>query len=937
MGNQFLRGVAELFYSKHSAESRDYCFVFPNRRSSLFFKRYLAEIATKPLFIPELTTINTLFSNLSGLRTSDRLYVMQVLYDVYVKHSKSEETIDDFFFWGDMLLNDFDDIDKYLVDTQKLFTNLADYQALSSDYDFLTEDQREVIETFWGNLRPSKEKENEKLFISLWESLYPIYAGLKEELRVKGEGYEGMIYRDVAEKLDNSDSVETLLSKYKKVVFVGLNALNECEKRLLDRLKKEGKADFYWDYYGDIIRDPKNKSSFFMDENIKRYPSLYTIKDESAHSIPPPYIEVIGVPSMVGQTRYISKILDDITSNGEGAERIDSLSTAVVLPDERCLMPLINAIPEYINKVNVTMGFPLSDSNVASFISSVSELNKRFKILEEEVYFYYSDLLNLLDHPFIVTILNDEAKKIKEHIIKNNLIFVPSKELRKGRLLEIVFDPKNYNIPDNEDKILTVAHYGEAILMELKEHLNDMDKEFIYYYSTCINRLKNLKLRINIETYYRLLQKVVSTTSVPFEGEPLAGLQIMGPLETRALDFENLIILSVNEGVFPSKNIPSSFIPYNLRKGFSLPTYEYQDSISAYHFYRSIYRAKNVYLIYDTRTEGLTTGEVSRYVKQLKYHHSVPLVEKKVSYELPAKSLSSIEIEKRDEMFDKYTNHSKVFSPSSIDTYLNCSLKFYYQNIADLKEPDSVIDEIESTIFGQLFHRVLEKVYSPYEGKIVNEWDLRGIIKGLENNNDVILEAFKKILSVSEIFGKNKIIEALLKEGVITTLKYDLTRVPFTYNNSEMKLSTPISILDGSKSVTLFGIIDRVDSNGGITRIVDYKTGRVQSSFREIASMFDAGSSSRPYTAFQLFCYLLLAKNKGLITDVSKTNMVVYSLREIFTTTPYEMEVTGEQLDEFKAYMCRTIEEVLDTSKPFKSTENQDICKDCSFKVLCNR
>lgn len=937
MGNQFLRGVAELFYDKHSAELRDYCFVFPNRRSSLFFKRYLAEIAVKPLFIPELTTINTLFSNLSGLRTSDRLYVMQVLYDIYVKHTKSTETIDDFFFWGDMLLNDFDDIDKYLVDAQKLLTNLADYQELSSDYDFLTSEQREAIETFWGNLRPSKEKENEKLFISLWESLYPIYSELKEELRVKGEGYEGMIYRDVAEKLDNSPSVETLLSKYKKVVFVGLNALNECEKILLDKLKKEGKADFYWDYYGEIISDSKNKSSRFMSENVKTYTSDYRIQDDSAPSNPPPYIEVIGVPSMVGQTRYVAKILDDITSNGEGAERIDSLSTAVVLPDERCLMPLINAIPEYINKVNVTMGFPLSNSNVASFISSVSELNKRIKIFSEEVCFYYSDVLNLLDHPFIVTILNDKAKEIKEYIIKNNLIFVPSKELRKGRLLEIVFDPKNYNIPDNEDKILTIAHYGEAILMELKEHLNDMDKEFIYYYSTCINRLKNLNLLINIDTYYRLLQKVVSTTSVPFEGEPLAGLQIMGPLETRALDFENLIILSVNEGVFPSKNIPSSFIPYNLRKGFSLPTYEYQDSISAYHFYRSIYRAKNLYLIYDTRTEGLTTGEVSRYVKQLKYHHLTPLVEKKVSYDLPLKSVSNIEIEKRDEMFDKFINQSKVFSPSSIDTYLNCSLKFYYQNIADLKEPDSVIDEVESTVFGKLFHHILEKVYSPYIGKMVNERDLRAIIKNIENSNDIVLEAFKKILSVSEISGKNKIIEALLKEGVITTLKYDLTRLPFTYINSEMKLSTPIAILNGSKSVKLFGIIDRVDSKEGILRIIDYKTGGVQSSFREVASMFDVGSSSRPYTAFQLFCYLLLAKNKGLVTDVSRSNMVVYSLREIFTTTPSEMEVTNGQLEEFETYLCSTIEEILDISKPFKSTENQDICKNCPFKVLCNR
>lgn len=939
MGNEFLYQVAEVFWREKGDALRNYCFVFPNRRSSLFFQKYLGLVASKPVFSPTTITINTLFSQLSGLRTSDKIYSLYQLYCHYISFCEGErrESFDDFIFWGDMILNDFDDVDKYLVDARKLFSNIKDLQELNSGYDFLSDRQRKAIEGFWGNIIPFSENRHEKSFLSLWNTLYDIYSSFRKSLLDRGEGYEGMIYRTVAQSLSSLSELPESLKQYDKIVFVGLNALNECEKKLLDFLKKEGIADFYWDYYGKIIKDKQNKSSFFMDENVIRYPSLYPLKDGAdSHENSDRKIEVIGIPSSVGQAKYVNKILHSLFPE-DTTQGNTPFSTAVVLPDEGMLLPVINSIPENIDKVNVTMGYSLANTELSSFMKLIAQIHsdKRFRIEGDKVSFYHVGVRALLSHPYIAKIAGKDVPEIRRSIISKNLIYVPSEELDKNEILNLIFSSKTFIELYNSNSVSLLADYLLSILIELNKYIEPMDKEFVMAYYKSINRLKGLNLPISIDTYFTLLSRIVSSISVPFKGEPLSGLQIMGPLETRALDFENVIILSVNEGVFPSTSVSSSFIPYNLRKGFNLPNYEFQDSISAYHFYRSIYRAKKVFLLYDTRGEGVgRSGEVSRYVKQLKYHHEVPLKENLISYKLQTAHKEKIVINKSDEMVSKL--EKLHFSASLVNTYLDCSLRFYFKKIEEIDEEEDVVEDIESDTFGILFHKVMEMLYDPYKGSIISDKILKSISNDDKHISFVISSAFNSELGIKEISGKNKIIEALIIRYVKEILTKDIEHAPFTYIASEKKCLMSIKTRNG-RTLSVNGFIDRIDEKDNITRIIDYKTGGYNISHKSVEDMFDSSMTLRPYTSLQMMLYLYFLLKEGAVDDIESVKMCIISLKELFKGGKGEFVADKEMLLKFEVLFKEVLDDIFDTSKPFTATDDVDKCERCPYKIICNR
>lgn len=937
MRKEFLRQVAEVFLENEGDDLKDFCFVFSNRRSSIFFQKYLGLASSKPILSPNITTINSLFLELSGLSLGDKTALLYTLYKIYLKHvPQVTESFDDFLFWGDMLLNDFDDIDKYLVDAEKLFTNVSDLKELDMGYDFFSENQRIAVREFWGNFIPYKDGEKEQSFLKIWSNLFSIYSEFREFQYAEKKCYEGMIYRHVAISMDGNAEILENVIKYKKVVFVGLNAMNKCEKKLLDSLALIGKADYYWDYFGDIIKDPYNKSSFFMDVNVKKYKSHYKLLPDGGAPTEKQEIEVIGIPSMVGQTKYISKILKEIVKDTEDIDNT-CFNTAVVLPDENLLHPVLNSIPLEIEKVNVTMGYTLSNSNIATFMSLVADLQKKIRLSGSKISFYYSTVLGILDHPFIRNLALVDATRIRRDIVARNMIFVSPEFLRGENVLELIFNPLSSLSLDRTERIHLLAEYQITILKDLQKSLDPIDREFAYHYYTAINRLRNLNLPIEVNTYFKLLQQTVSSISIPFKGEPLSGLQIMGTLETRALDFENLIILSVNEGVFPSRSVSSSFIPYNIRKGFDLPNYEFQDSISAYHFYRSLYRAKKIYLIYDTRTDGMSSGEVSRYVKQLKYHHNVEMRERVLTYNISSSEKKDIEVIKTPEMLSVLSK--KNFSASSINTYFKCQLWFYYQMVEGIKESNAVHEDVDSGLFGTLFHEVMEDIYRPFQGKQVSKLDLEKIISDTNAISSHILSAFKSKMGVDEILGKNKIKEALIYRYVDKILKYDLSISPFSLLGTEQRFKVPISIMDGGITLSLFGIIDRMDVVEGVTRVIDYKTGSVSIDYKEISELFDESldSMGRASTAFQLLFYLLVLSKVGKISNPSNVELDIYSLKDIFKGIIPKMGVCAQELDEFESNLISTLDSIFNLSIPFTQTSNEMACTYCPYKILCNK
>ena len=655
----FLYQVATLFYQQYGAEIHRLAFVFPNRRAGLFFQKYLSEISERPLFSPSILTINDLFMQLSGKHPADKIQMLFRLYELYKQRSGSSESFDEFIYWGEMLLNDFDDIDKYMVDARMLFRNVSDLKSLDDDFNYLSPEQVQAIRSFWSSFYPKGDSPNQQHFLELWEILYDLYAGLRTSLAKDGCGYDGMIFREVVEQLEKEPMSDF---PFDQVVFVGLNALSVSEERLLLALQKKGVADFYWDYVGPWVTDPDNKASFFLERNLRLFPSRMELPATEPVQAE---IRVLGVPSAIGQAKQVYPILQALADEQQLTDE-SALRTAIVLPDEHLLVPVLNAIPEAIQHINVTMGYPLAGTPVAALMEYILTLQKNIRYIDRVPVFYFRDVLPILNHQYVMAAAPEEVSQLVKDMTAGNRIYVHAADLNRHELLSILFTPVQ-NTEELSDYLIHVLEALNACLRNNRPNPDDeemisnstqttadIEQEFIFHYFATVNRMKEVmreaKIEMRLDTYFRLLKRMTDLITIPFEGEPLSGLQVMGVLETRALDFDRLIILSMNEGIFPLKKAANSFIPYNLRRGFGLPTYEHQDSVWAYHFYRLIRRAKQVTLLYDTRTTGLQTGEVSRFVHQLRYRYQYPLIDELVVYDVASSAVPPISVQKTAEV-----------------------------------------------------------------------------------------------------------------------------------------------------------------------------------------------------------------------------------------------------------------------------------------------
>ncbi|MDR2469916.1 MAG: PD-(D/E)XK nuclease family protein [Tannerella sp.] len=953
----FLQQLASASYARYGTEIRQMAFVFPNRRAGLFFRKYLSQAAGRPIFAPSVLTISELFDRLSDRQPADRLELLFLLYRIYLRRSGWDESFDSFVYWGEMLLNDFDEVDKYLVDARRLFTNITDLRDLEGDLDYLTEAQVAAIRAFWSTFQPQTEDRNQREFLKIWQLLYDMYDDLRQTLSTLGKGYEGMRFREALERLRQGGVGEAL--PYSRIVFVGLHALSTVERELMLLLRKADLADFYWDYASEKVRDTDNRASDFVDENLRLFPSDLPLPEAITGE---PKIELTGVPSRIGQAKQVHTLLSELLTDGQTLEGEDALRTAVVLPDEQLLIPVLHAIPEHIRRINVTLGYPLSGTPVASLVDAALALQKNARQTDSVTLYHHRDVLSLLNHPFIQAACGKEAQALAREIVRHNRIYVRPDDAGQTPFLSLLF-PAACETEALPDYLIALLQTLDGTLQAGRPERGDeepagmevLEQEFLYACFKVINRMKELTeasgIRMSVETCAGLLKRMMDGVSIPFEGEPLSGLQIMGMLETRVLDFERLIILSMNEGIFPPRRASNSFIPYSLRHGFGLPAHDYQDSIRAYHFYRLIARAKQVTLLYDTRTEGLQTGEASRFVHQLKYHYEMPLREKLAVYPVTVASPPSIQVEKTAEVMTKLSafleGGHRALSASAMNTWLDCPLRFYFTWIEELREEDEVVESVENDLFGSLLHRVMEGVYEPFCGVQVTA-DLLKRAAVESSLTPLIQQAFAELYfhsqDVRPLTGRHYLTGELIRKYALKILECDRKLTPFRYLSSERRIQCHLSLSDGKK-VRLKGFIDRLDEVGGAVRMVDYKTGvRKQLEFRDTAGLFDPSDEKRQSAVMQIFLYAWMY---GETEGVHSVQPAVYYLRALFDDAFDPSVYAGREksrVTDFTAYrsefeenLRHCLETLFHPETPFTQAAGIKTCGYCSFREICGR
>lgn len=998
---QFLKQIAEHYYNTQNIS--DLCFVFPNRRSMVFFRKWLSETAkndpqSKVFTMPELMTMNDFFYKVSGSAVTDRVSLLLELYDCYKALNPKAESLDDFIFWGDVILGDFDDTDKYLASPKQLFTNVADFKEIQDDYAYLSETQEEAIRNFISHFRKggkltvnigSESPDVKERFLMIWNLLYPLYTSFNSALTEKGKAYEGMVYRSFVERLKTESARDILKSAFPrsdKFVFVGLNALNECEKAVMRKMRDASLAEFCWDYSSEMIQDPMNRASMFMSSNVLEFPQAFSIDPGKASggsfvnagvSEPEngPKIHVMSVPSSVGQTKQLPSLLAPVAELKKGGQE-DWSDTAIVLPDESLLIPVLNTLPLEIGTVNVTMGYPMSGSDIYSLMNNISALQLHVRKQKDGWAFYHKQVWSIFSSGIIASMMDGQARQRVKEIKTAAKYYIPQSDFAGIELFELIFRPVVTDAKaTSAEQIKAFAQYQLDVLSALGAKMTrmsgmELEVHFAKQYYLSVNRLKSQVLSILPMTYTRLLQSLIGGISVPFNGEPLKGLQIMGPLETRALDFKNLIVLSCNEGTFPHRSVSSSFIPPELRKGFGLPTYENQDAVWAYYFFRMIQRAENVWLLYDSRTEGLKSGEESRYIKQLEYQYKYPLMDRSVvGYDLKIPEGEDV-IEKTDE--DVEIMKKMTFSASSIEKYLSCPAKFYYTYVKRLKVETEVSESLDNSMLGTVFHDTMLALYKGGEA-LQAEFDMsrENVLANVKKPLEVITKQYiewllsqkkeiigpkirtliKRQLNADEIAGRNLVFEEILNKYVVKTLQTDLALME-EYNTDRFRvIGLELERLWDFKGHKFKGYIDRMDSfRDDEVRIVDYKTGKVdekevkindENAEGVVEALFspDTKSKNRPEIAVQLFVYDRFVEND--VEDKSVLN-VLYPIPRLFSSPELASNIlSSRECPDFDNKVTEKLEglfaEMMDTGTDFRRTKDGDTCKYCDFKKICGR
>ncbi len=956
----FLKLVAADLYKHTEGNLAHTAVVFPNKRAGLFFNEYLAQESDSPIWSPAYVSISELFRSLSPWEVGDPVKLVCELYKIFRRETQSTETLDDFYFWGEMLISDFDDADKNKVDTDKLFSNLQDLRNIMDDYTFIDDEQEEAIRQFFQNFSIERRTALKERFISLWDVLGNIYKGFRESLASQNIAYEGMMYRHVIEHL-NVDKLP-----YEKYVFVGFNVLNKVEHTLFTQLKDAGKAVFYWDYDEFYMKENRqavtHEAGEFIRRNLRDFPS--PLSGELFKNLSKPKeVHYIASSTENAQARYLPQWIRNNLTTPEK-------ETAVVLCNEALLQPVLHSLPAEVKHVNITMGFPLSQTPVYSFLIALLELHTHGFNFKSGRYTFQS-VVTLLKHPYTRQ-LTGQAELLEKELTRNNRFYPLPGELGKDEFLTRLFTPLSGNLNlciRLSETLQQVASIYQANTSgtEDTDAFNQLYRESLFKAYTTINRFRTLieedELTVQSETFRRLLVKVLSATNIPFHGEPAIGMQVMGVLETRNLDFRHLVLLSVNEGQLPKSGGDSSFIPYNLRKAFGMTTIEHKIAVYAYYFYRLLQRAERITLMYNTSSDGLNRGEWSRFMLQFLIEWPHPITRQFLEAGQSPQGTSPITVEKTPDvmrrmqsLFDVRANPKAKFSPSALNYYLDCPLKFYYRYVAGLSAPDEVSAEIDSATFGSIFHYAAEHIYKDLttHGKVINKEALETLLRNEVKLQDYVDTAFKKLFfnvpqnEKPEYNGIQLINSAVIARYLKQLLQNDLRYAPFTFIASEMEVDEPIDIQTpkGVIKSRIGGIIDRMDSKDGTLRIVDYKTGGDADTPPHVESLFIPDKKRSNYV-FQTFLYAAIMCRKQPTMKIAPALLYIHrAATETYSPVIQmgEPRKPKEAVEDFSKYekeyrerLQGLLEEIFNPEKSFTQTEIIEKCTYCDFKALCKR
>lgn len=924
----FLEKVAGKFLEKYGNEIYKIVFVFPTRRARLYFLRYLQlqKPANTSIWAPPAFSINDFIAQLSGLTISDHLDLIFRLYTVYKKHTRNyPKEFEDFYPWGKMIISDFDEIDKYLIDSKELFRTLKEFKAIE---DITGAEKSDIYNRYTG----------------FWEDMGVLYREFNRLLRAENKAYEGKVYREVAEKVKKGEPLEGLIGE--KVVFCGFNALTKAEETIISYFLETKNAETYWDMDRYFVEDKNQEAGQFFRKNRETLGLLQpNWLDEQLSE--PKDITIIGVQSKVSQAKVLGIKLQQLRDY-----LTDPANTAVVLPDETLVFPVLNSLPGEVKEVNVTIGYPLRQTPVFSLFDSV--LQMQLRAIDTKQGYYYKDIQNLLNHPYLKLLdpngITDFITVIKEE----NRVYIKAEDISfTVEVLKNLFKVSRDSV-QLMDFFLELLDTIRRFYEENEPDLFSVDYEYMYHFYTLISRLKDsLKstgLVLEPQTFRQLLTDIVQGTRIPFTGEPLVGLQIMGVLETQTLDFNHLFVLSVNEGFLPPGKTHQSFIPFDVRVIVGLPTYKERDAIAAYHFYRLLKSSKNITLVYITGARGIEKSEKSRFIDQIliEYAEKNPKANIKhqvIDFSFDTQKIKEISIRKSEKMMVKLID--KSYSASSLLTYLTCSLEFYFTYILKLKEEEEVYESPDYRLIGEIIHKTLQELYRPYEGK-----DRVAGFQEIENIKDKIeeklLKTFKEKLKTGDIqTGRNRIAYEVMKKLLENFFEKEKQNSGFKILMLEKKIKGVdfrFSLNGKEHRVKLEGTIDRLDVKDGIYRVIDYKTGKIGSlnlkSSEEFSDRLSGQEAINRREAFQLFFYLyLLKKTQKYQGDY---RLGIYPFKKLYDDLKFvkidKSDIIGEELVvQYEGILTGIFQELFNLEVPFSQTEEEKNCLYCPYQSICSR
>lgn len=957
----FLRKVALQVLEKYPDSLQHLCLVTPNRRAGLFLKKYFSELASKAIWAPDVLSMEDFVEHINGISIQEPVGLLLEFYEVYCNIEKEKaEPLEEFLKWAPMLIKDFNDIDAHVSEPMQLFNNVLDAKKIES----------------W-NPDGQEPSDFQKKYLRFFERIKKYHDAFRWHLLQKHIAYQGLSYREAA-RMVKEDVAEI---RWKHILFVGFNALNEAEEIIIRTLVKKGQADIMWDADKYYLENSSHEAGYFLRKYRKEW-NMPIGGVEDNYSIASKNIFIYGLAQNVNQAKMAGIIL-----KGMPSESFTQNQTAVVLANEELMLPVINSIPPNVEKLNITMGYPLRKTSIyglfdAVFQMHLTTLRMRSAASNLKSAFYHKDLVRLLRHPAIAMLWggNDtEMDEVIYRISSSNKAF-----LSFGALTRMNSNPKRFHEafsflfesfvqePYGAVKALlqlmqlldaSYRYKSQEEGVEIEQAAWFADFESLYPIGIILRKLdafmQGQGALHDLKTLFMLFQSMARESKLALVGEPLNGLQVMGMLETRNLDFKNLIILSANEDILPAGKAVNSLIPFDVKAAFGMPVYKEKDAVYAYHFYRLLQRAENVYILYNTQTQDLGSSEKSRFITQLQmelpaWNPNIRIEEKIIALPPASDEMEhEIRIPKTPEVLKalQAISEKKGFSPSTLSHYIRCSLFFYFRHIAGIKESAAVEETIEANTLGTVVHEVLEILYreKELEEKIVKTEHIKGMYSRVEA---LTAESFEKNYPGGDLkTGKNLLLHKVALRFVYNFLKAEEELLEslekqnkhLTYVRAEENLKGSLEIdLDGQPTPMNFsGFADRIDRIGDVTRIIDYKTGKVDARELKFKEWEKVTRSSKQGKSFQLMMYALMYGQAH--PQAHKLVPGILSLRNIKAgllslETPESKEViTPQSVEAFQQELKLLMQEIFNTSLPFTRTPDEDNCLNCDFRVVCNR